>query len=171
MNGDGALLSVGAPAEGHNAAEVVDDQRSLFVGQPGSLVQSGRDIPGVKGVLVEPHADIVVEAQAHGPQVKDQPRPLALVHCLDRLGHGLVGDQGVVGLGPGRLGVPLVPHGRVEVVRRGGPGPDVLQAPLEDDRTRAQMREHLGDRPLVAIRGRRHLRVIQPTGERVQAFD
>ena len=82
-----------------------------------------------------------------------------------------VGHQGLVGLGPGRLGVPFVPDRLVEVVGRGGAGPGILEAAARNDGARSEVGEHLGDRPIVAIGRRDELGVVQSTGEFVQAID
>ena len=38
-------------------------QRGVTLGQACAVVQSDRDVPGVEDMLVEPHTDVVVEAE------------------------------------------------------------------------------------------------------------
>jgi hypothetical protein len=128
-HGDGALLAVRAPAEAHNEREVVDHQRRRIGGQAGAGIQHDRDVPGVEGVLVQPQAHELVEAEAEWPHGEGQPCPLGLVDRLIGRHQRLVGRQRVAGLGPGRLGVPSVPDRLVEPLGWSGSRSRILQAP------------------------------------------
>ena len=117
------------------------------------------------------HGGKFVEPEAEGPHGEAQAGAIGGAHRLEDLEHALVGDQRVVGLGPGRLGIPLVPHRRCEVLRRLGAGQRVVQAPAQDGPARTKVRQHVGDRPLPGVGLRLELGVVEAAAELVEPAD
>ena len=165
---DVALVAAGPGREPRDQPEPVDHDSDGVGREVGRRVEHDVDVPGMECVLAEPRPSEIGEA--HGEGSHDERRPFAVgrVYVLEGLEQRLVCHQGVVGLKARRLRVPLVPHrGRVAVgcfcIRQ-----DVGQAVPHDHRTRAEVRQGVGDRPLATVRGTDQLVVVDPA-RRVRA--
>ena len=87
------------------------------------------DVPGVQGVLVEPHTDEALEVE----RSSDEADANRLVGGGDRFDARRAAQrqhQGRVDLGACRLGVPLIPDPRARSPQRRRPGKLGLQAVL-----------------------------------------
>ena len=148
---DLAFVTGGLGREARDHGEVVDHHCGGVWRQTRLVVEHDLDVPGVKGVLVEAEGECLVEAHGHGPEGEGQGGPVRHAHGVCRLEEAPVLDETVVGLGAGRLGVPLVPDcGRV-VLGHLGPVAGVLQASLHQHGARAEVRQDVGDRPVAGV--------------------
>ena len=77
--------------------------------------------------------------------------PVRGAHRFRRLEQAPVLGETVVGLGTGRLGVPLVPDRWRVVLWHLCPAPGVLQASLHQHGTRAEVRQDFGNGPVAGV--------------------
>ena len=168
---DVACRSGGPSRETRDQPQVVDDHRGGVVREVRALVEDDLDVPRVERMLIQASAGELVEVEGQRTDGEGQAGAVGSTHGLEGLEHRLVGDQGVARLVPGRLGVPLLPHRRREVLRRLGGGHCILQTAAHDDAGRPEVRQHVGDRPLAAVGRRLELGVVEAAAELVKPAD
>ena len=156
--------AVGRPREAGDQREVVDDHRGGVVGQDGPGSEHDLDVPGVERVLVEPQADELVEAEASAAPWGRSSAARSASPTASSASSRPRRPPGRRWPSPGATWRSTRPTPTAEVLRRLVAGPASSQPPAHDDGTRAEVRQHVGDRPLPAVGLRLELGVVVGPG-------
>ena len=145
--------AAGPTHPGSKPLEAVDEQPHGIGREGGRRVVRYGDVPGVQGHLSEPPLEQPDRGDVHSVDRHAKGRERIDVDAFQPAHEGCIGLESARRLRLGRHRVPAVPDGDELVAARGG---TTIQAGVEgqahDLRARADVRQHLHDRPLGRIR-------------------